>query len=133
MKARINTYSILGKEYESKPLKLQLNKDSYSLIHELTEYIKSEAELSAEELKDSRNAVIISLVITGFLSSEENCSRVLNTFINSSEDWNQIISNNRDKLEEIKSVSMKIINDFFLNVLSLTKKSVSSQLSSDFY
>ena len=121
MKTKVNTYSIFGKTYEAKPLKLQLNKNSYSLIRELNEYIKSEAELTAEEMKNPEYSLLISLAITGFLSNEKNCANVLNTFIEGNEDWAKIIQDNQDKFGEIKMSSGKIINDFFLNVLSLTK------------
>lgn len=122
MKTNVNTYSILGKIYEAKPLKLQLNKDSYSLIRELNEYIKSETELTAEEMKNPDNSLIISLAITGFLSNEENCAKVLDIFLKGNEDWAGVISGNRGKLDEIKISSGKILNNFFLSVLKLTKK-----------
>lgn len=116
-------YLILGKKYRAKPLKLQLNKNSYTLIREITEFIKTEAELNDDELKNPDYSAIISLAITGFLSSPDNCSRVLGTFIDSDEDWGKIIDDNKEKRELFKTISMKILNDFFLNVLKLTGKS----------
>jgi len=121
MKTNINTFSVLGKIYEAKPLKLQLNKNSYSLVRELNEYIKSETGLTADEMKNPEYSLIISLAITGFLSNEKNCAGVMDTLLESGEDWAKIISDNPDKFGELKSASGKILNDFFLNVLNLTK------------
>ncbi|MFI5144885.1 MAG: hypothetical protein ACHQJ4_04755 [Ignavibacteria bacterium] len=129
MKTKANTYSILGKTYEAKPLKLQLNKNSFSLIRELNEYIKSETELTAEEMKNPEYSLIISLAITGFISNEMNCARVLDTFLEGNEDWSQVIRDNQDKFGEIKISSIKILNDFFLNVLKLTRTYAGSYLS----
>ncbi len=116
-------YIILGKTYTSKPLKLQLNKNSYNYLRKLSQYIKDKTELTEKEMKDPEFSFMISLAITGFLSNEEQCIESLSLFVEEEEDWKNVISKNKEKFDDIKTVTMNILNDFFLNVLILTKGS----------
>lgn len=115
----IKEYTILGKNYKAKELKLQLNKESYNLLRKLNEYIKDAAGLTDEEMRRADNSFSVSLAIMGFLSIEENCSEVLSLFLKCSNDWLKLIEENKDKYEEIKMTAINILNDFFLNVMKL--------------
>lgn len=118
-KIGIKEYTILGSVFKAKPLKLQVNKDSYYLLRKLNQHIKDEAELTDEEIRDPDYSFAVSLAVSGFLSEKENCSDVLTLLIDSETDWNKFIDEHEDMFEEIKTASFHILNDFFLKVLKL--------------
>ena len=121
MEKKIKEYTILGKVYKAKEIKLQLNKESYNLLRKLNEYIKEASGLSDEEMRCGDNSFTVSLAIMGFLSLKENCSDVLSLLLTSENDWLKIIGENENKYEEIKMTAVNVLNDFFLNVTKLMK------------
>lgn len=112
-------YKILGKVYKAKPLKLQLNKESYYLICKLNEYIKATVRLTDREMKDPSSSFAVSLAIAGFLSIEKNCSDVISLLIEGEDDWLNIINENKCKFEDIKFAALNVLNNFFLNIQKL--------------
>jgi hypothetical protein len=113
-------YNILGVKYKAKPLKLQLNKDSYHLIKKINEYVKDVTGLLDEEMKMPEHSFAVSLAIMGFVSIKENCVKVLNLLIEEDTDWTNFISENKEQYDEIKTITVNILKDFFLNVMKLT-------------
>lgn len=115
----IDCYDILGIKAKMKPLKLQLNKDSYLFIKGLNEHIRENTGLTEAEMKDEDSYYMISLSVLGYLADEKNLAELFRLMLEGDTDWNNFIERNKDKINEIRNTGVEVLNDFFLRTMKL--------------
>jgi hypothetical protein len=127
-----NYFSVFGSEIDvaglkvkTRPMKLQLQKDTYNFISRIMAHVKETTGIGWGEAKDTGEQFLQGTAILGFLSTGSNLEECLSLFTESGTDWKKFIEDNEDCYYMILDSASELLSNFFLSTSKLLVKRIS--------
>lgn len=118
-------YDIVGMKVRTKPMKLQLQKETFGFIAKLMAHVREVTGISPGAEKDAGEQFLTGMAILGFLTNDDNLAECLAVFTKGDTDWKEFIEANEDCYDMILDSAVTILSNFFLGSMKFIVKRIS--------